>query len=255
MAAVQPAATPHRDRSPEPLACRYSRIRETSLAICKPLEVEDYVVQSMPDASPAKWHLAHTSWFFEQFLLKPLLPQYAPFRAGFEFLFNSYYEAVGPRQPRPARGLITRPSALLGTGDATITYTLTANTSTSSSAMTSAPSAAVLVGRLSLRLITAPRFRPAHPAAGHTARTCPADDSRGRTPDLGRALTSASGWDGIGDPGRIDEQRHQIARRLRFVRQRDVRFDVRQGRGDRPHHHGRGGVAVLHARGHVVERA
>ena len=86
MAAVQPAATTLKDRSPEPLACRYSRIRETSLAICKPLEVEDYVVQSMPDASPAKWHLAHTSWFFEQFLLKPNLPQYAPFRAGFEFL-------------------------------------------------------------------------------------------------------------------------------------------------------------------------
>jgi ergothioneine biosynthesis protein EgtB len=110
MAAVQPAATPHKDRSPEPLACRYSRIRETSLAICKPLEVEDYVVQSMPDASPAKWHLAHTSWFFEQFLLKPMLPNYAPFRAGFEFLFNSYYQAVGPMHQRPERGLLTRPT-------------------------------------------------------------------------------------------------------------------------------------------------
>jgi hypothetical protein len=110
MAAVQPTATPHKDRSPEPLACRYSRIRETSLAICKPLEVEDYVVQSMPDASPAKWHLAHTSWFFEQFLLKPLLPQYAPFQAGFEFLFNSYYQAVGPMHQRPERGLLTRPT-------------------------------------------------------------------------------------------------------------------------------------------------
>jgi ergothioneine biosynthesis protein EgtB len=110
MAAVQPAATSHKDRSPEPLACRYSRIRETSLAICKPLEVEDYVVQSMPDASPAKWHLAHTSWFFEQFLLKPLLPDYTPFRAGFEFLFNSYYQAVGPMHQRPERGLLTRPT-------------------------------------------------------------------------------------------------------------------------------------------------
>ena len=110
MAAVQPAATSLKDRSPEPLACRYSRIRETSLAICKPLEVEDYVVQSMPDASPAKWHLAHTSWFFEQFLLKPMLPQYAPFRAGFEFLFNSYYQAVGPMHQRPERGLLTRPT-------------------------------------------------------------------------------------------------------------------------------------------------
>jgi ergothioneine biosynthesis protein EgtB len=110
MAAVQPAATPLKDRSPEPLACRYSRIRETSLAICKPLEVEDYVVQSMPDASPAKWHLAHTSWFFEQFLLRPMLPNYVPFRAGFEFLFNSYYQAVGPMHQRPERGLLTRPT-------------------------------------------------------------------------------------------------------------------------------------------------
>lgn len=110
MAAVQPVATPLEDRSPEPLTCRYSRIRETSLAICKPLEVEDYVVQSMPDASPAKWHLAHTSWFFEQFLLKPLLPTYVPFRAGFEFLFNSYYQAVGPMHQRPERGLLTRPT-------------------------------------------------------------------------------------------------------------------------------------------------
>ncbi len=81
MAAVYPAATPTvPDRSHEPLACRYTRIREASLAICSPLEVEDYVVQSMPDTSPAKWHLAHTSWFFEQFLLRPLLSGYQPFQ-------------------------------------------------------------------------------------------------------------------------------------------------------------------------------
>ena len=110
MAAVQPAATPIHDRAPEPLACRYTRIREASLSICKPLEVEDYVVQSMPDASPAKWHLAHTSWFFEQFLLRPLLPHYPAFQAGFEFLFNSYYQAVGPMHQRPERGLLTRPT-------------------------------------------------------------------------------------------------------------------------------------------------
>ena len=110
MAAVHPAATPLTDRSHEPLACRYTRIREASVAICEPLEVEDYVVQSMPDASPAKWHLAHTSWFFEQFLLRPLLPGYQPFQAGFEYLFNSYYQTVGPMHLRPERGLLTRPT-------------------------------------------------------------------------------------------------------------------------------------------------
>lgn len=113
MAAVQPAATPSIatvDPAYEPLACRYTLIREASLAICSPLELEDYVVQSMPDASPAKWHLAHTSWFFEQFLLKPLLVGYQPFQAGFEFLFNSYYQAVGPMHQRPERGLLTRPT-------------------------------------------------------------------------------------------------------------------------------------------------
>ncbi|MDY6947266.1 MAG: ergothioneine biosynthesis protein EgtB [Pseudomonadota bacterium] len=110
MAAVIPAATLRPDRSNEPLACRYTRIREASLAICSPLETEDYVVQSMPDASPAKWHLAHTSWFFEQFLLRPMLSGYQPFQGGFEFLFNSYYQAVGPMHQRPERGLLTRPT-------------------------------------------------------------------------------------------------------------------------------------------------
>ena len=110
MAAVQPAASPTLDRSPESLASRFSRIRETSLTICKPLEIEDYVVQSMPDASPAKWHLAHTSWFFEQFLLKPKLPGYQRFQDSFEYLFNSYYQAVGPMHQRLERGLLTRPT-------------------------------------------------------------------------------------------------------------------------------------------------
>ena len=110
MAAVHPAATPVIDRSHEPLACRYSRIREASVGICSPLEIEDYVVQSMPDASPAKWHLAHTSWFFEQFLLRPMLPGYQSFQAGFEYLFNSYYQTVGPMHLRPERGLLTRPT-------------------------------------------------------------------------------------------------------------------------------------------------
>ena len=74
------------------------------------LSQEDMVVQSMPDASPAKWHLAHSTWFFETFLLIPYLAGYRPFNADYGYLFNSYYEALGARQPRPQRGLLTRPS-------------------------------------------------------------------------------------------------------------------------------------------------
>src|SRR6266487_2817501 len=74
-----------------------------------PLSAEDQVVQSMPDASPAKWHRAHTTWFFEQFLLVPHLAGYRVFDAQFAYLFNSYYVAAGPRHARPRRGLITRP--------------------------------------------------------------------------------------------------------------------------------------------------
>jgi ergothioneine biosynthesis protein EgtB len=73
------------------------------------LSTEDQVVQSMPDASPTKWHRAHVTWFFEQFLLRPFAPSYCPFDERFAFLFNSYYVAAGPRQARPQRGLITRP--------------------------------------------------------------------------------------------------------------------------------------------------
>src|SRR6266496_4574645 len=74
-----------------------------------PLSAEDQVVQSMPDASPTKWHRAHTTWFFETFLLAPLLPGYRVFNDRYCYLFNSYYEAVGARHPRPQRGLLTRP--------------------------------------------------------------------------------------------------------------------------------------------------
>ena len=88
---------------------RFSSVRSGTLARAAPLSAEDQQVQSMPDASPTKWHLAHTTWFFETFLLIPSLPGYRPFDPAFGYLFNSYYETVGPRHPRPARGLVTRP--------------------------------------------------------------------------------------------------------------------------------------------------
>jgi dimethylhistidine N-methyltransferase len=91
------------------LAERFTGVRAGSLARAAPLSAEDQQVQSMPDASPTKWHLAHTTWFFETFLLIPSLPGYRPFDPAFGYLFNSYYETVGPRHPRPARGLVTRP--------------------------------------------------------------------------------------------------------------------------------------------------
>ncbi|MGH8584038.1 MAG: ergothioneine biosynthesis protein EgtB [Gammaproteobacteria bacterium] len=89
---------------------RYRRVRTTSLDICAPLQIEDYVVQTMPDVSPPKWHLAHTTWFFETFVLKPLVPAYREYEAPYAYLFNSYYEAVGARHPRADRGLLSRPT-------------------------------------------------------------------------------------------------------------------------------------------------
>jgi len=110
MAAPQPVLVLPETRPAEVLAARYSHVRRVSLEICERLQTEDFVVQSMPDASPAKWHLAHTSWFFEQFLLKPLLTGYRAFHPDFEYLFNSYYQSVGRMHARPQRGLLTRPT-------------------------------------------------------------------------------------------------------------------------------------------------
>ena len=93
-----------------PLLDRFRRVRRQTEALADPLSPEDQTIQSMPDASPTKWHLAHTTWFFETFLLKPQLSTYRPFDPAYEYLFNSYYEAVGPRHPRPQRGMITRPA-------------------------------------------------------------------------------------------------------------------------------------------------
>lgn len=90
---------------------RYRRIRRRTETLAAPLSPEDQSAQSMPDASPTKWHRAHTTWFFETFMLVPFLPGYRVHDPDYNYLFNSYYEAVGPRQPRPQRGLLTRPSA------------------------------------------------------------------------------------------------------------------------------------------------
>lgn len=88
----------------------YAAVRATSEALAAPLSAEDRCVQSMPDASPTKWHLAHTSWFFETLVLQPLQQGWRAFDERHAFLFNSYYESLGPRHPRPQRGLLTRPS-------------------------------------------------------------------------------------------------------------------------------------------------
>ncbi|MGA1806111.1 ergothioneine biosynthesis protein EgtB [Sphingobium sp. WW5] len=92
------------------LAERYRAVRALTQALATPLSDADATVQSMPDASPAKWHLAHVSWFFETFVLRDHVEGYRPFDDRFAYLFNSYYEAEGPRHARPMRGMLTRPS-------------------------------------------------------------------------------------------------------------------------------------------------
>ena len=92
------------------LALRYRDVRAHSLALTRALSAEDQCVQSMPDTSPTKWHLAHTTWFFETLVLRNHAQTYALYDARFPYLFNSYYESLGPRHPRPQRGLLTRPT-------------------------------------------------------------------------------------------------------------------------------------------------
>ena len=89
---------------------KYSEIRNHSVEICRPLEIEDYVVQPIVDVSPPKWHLGHTTWFFETFILQPNFPDYEVFDAQYNFVFNSYYETIGARVIRTDRGNLSRPS-------------------------------------------------------------------------------------------------------------------------------------------------
>src|SRR5437762_3348693 len=88
----------------------YQRIRQRSEYICTPLQKEDYVVQPVVDVSPPKWHLGHTTWFFETFLLKPHLKGYKEYNKEYNFVFNSYYETIGARVIRTDRGNLSRPT-------------------------------------------------------------------------------------------------------------------------------------------------
>src|SRR5690606_35237512 len=104
---LQPATTPDR----RDIEQRLFDTRRLTQELASPLSNEDMTVQAMDDASPTKWHLAHVTWFFEAFVLAKHLPGYRPFDETFAYCFNSYYESLGPRQPRPRRGLLTRPSS------------------------------------------------------------------------------------------------------------------------------------------------
>src|ERR1700683_1573867 len=91
------------------LAARFRATRRRTLALCEPLTAEDMMVQSCPEASPAKWHLAHTSWFFETFVLAEFLPGYQSFHPDFRWLFNSYYNALGDMPEKKLRASFSRP--------------------------------------------------------------------------------------------------------------------------------------------------
>ena len=94
---------------PGHLATRYREVRNLTETLARPLSAEDQTIQSMPEASPTKWHRAHTTWFFETFVLVPHATSCRIFDEAFGYIFNSYYESVGPRHGRPSRGLLSRP--------------------------------------------------------------------------------------------------------------------------------------------------
>ena len=108
---TKPAAASERPWDRESVSLDFRRVRSQTECLCAPLLLEDYLLQVVPEASPPRWHLAHVSWFFETFLLRPYLPEYRIFRERFDFLFNSYYEQTGSGfWPRPQRGLLSRPT-------------------------------------------------------------------------------------------------------------------------------------------------
>lgn len=100
----------HANVPPSLLAQRFEQVRGQTVRLAQPLSAEDCQLQSMPDASPTKWHLAHATWFFETFVLENFEPEFKPFDASFRVLFNSYYNGVGDKYPRPNRGLVSRPA-------------------------------------------------------------------------------------------------------------------------------------------------
>ena len=99
-----------REITREGLRARFVEVRRTTLDLCRPLQTEDYVIQSMEETSPPKWHLAHTTWFFEEFVLNPFQDGYRVHDTDYAYLFNSYYVSAGDRHPRNCRGLLSRPS-------------------------------------------------------------------------------------------------------------------------------------------------
>jgi ergothioneine biosynthesis protein EgtB len=107
---VSPKEVVRAHDSLETLSARYSRIRSTTLDLCRHLRPEDFVVQSMPDVSPTKWHLAHVTWFFERFIVLPHAGSYRIFNDQYHYLFNSYYYTAGKMHDRSSRGLLTRPT-------------------------------------------------------------------------------------------------------------------------------------------------
>src|SRR5688572_31287500 len=104
------AVLPRQPSSGRRLTERFQAVRNQTVRLCAPLQVEDFVVSSMPDVSPTKWHLAHTSWFFETFVLAPHAASYRAIDPRYAFLFNSYYVQAGERHCRAQRGLVTRPT-------------------------------------------------------------------------------------------------------------------------------------------------